>query len=84
MGKKIEFLNRGISGNRVIELYGRICEDMIALKPDIVSILVGVNDGPQAEHGRHATGGAYGQIYRQWLKYAGHLLGGDEDEIYKI
>lgn len=66
--KELTFLNRGISGNRVIELYGRIYEDMISLNPDIVSILVGVNDGPQAEHGRHATGKAYGSLYRMMLK----------------
>lgn len=66
--KELEFFNRGISGNRVIELYGRIYEDMIALKPDVVSILVGVNDGPQAEHGRHATGAAYGTLYRMMLR----------------
>lgn len=66
--KELTFLNRGISGNRVIELYGRIYEDMIALNPDIVSILVGVNDGPQAEHGRHATGKAYGSLYRMMLR----------------
>ena len=44
--KNLHFLNRGISGNRVIELYGRFYEDVVALKPDVVSILVGVNDGP--------------------------------------
>lgn len=36
--------NRGISGNRVVDLYARIREDMINLKPDYISILVGVND----------------------------------------
>ena len=67
--KNLHFLNRGISGNRVLELYGRFYEDVVALKPDVVSILVGVNDGPQAEHGRHATGReAYGKIYRMMLK----------------
>ena len=66
--KEFQFFNRGISGNRVIELYGRIYEDMIALKPDVVSILVGINDGPQAEHGYHATGEAYGKIYRMMLQ----------------
>ena len=39
-----EFINRGISGNRVVDLYARICRDMINLKPDVMSILVGVND----------------------------------------
>lgn len=36
--------NRGISGNRVVDLYARIRIDMINLKPDYLSILVGVND----------------------------------------
>ena len=36
--------NRGISGNRVVDLYARIRMDMINLKPDYISILVGVND----------------------------------------
>lgn len=39
-----KFINRGISGNRVIDLLGRIKEDMINLKPDYMSILIGVND----------------------------------------
>lgn len=39
-----EFLNRGISGNRVSDLLGRMKIDMINEKPDIMSILIGVND----------------------------------------
>ena len=39
-----EFLNRGVSGNRVVDLYARIKSDIINLKPDLVSILIGVND----------------------------------------
>lgn len=39
-----EFFNRGISGNRVVDLYSRIKNDIINLKPDIMSILIGVND----------------------------------------
>ncbi len=38
------FLNRGISGNRVTDLLARIKVDMINLKPDVMSILIGVND----------------------------------------
>lgn len=36
--------NRGISGNRIVDLYARIKLDMINLKPDYLSILIGVND----------------------------------------
>ena len=41
---KYKCLNRGIGGNRSIDLYARIKSDMINLKPDYMSILVGVND----------------------------------------
>lgn len=36
--------NRGISGDRVVDLYARIKADIINLKPDVMSILIGVND----------------------------------------
>ena len=39
-----EFVNRGISGNRIVDLYARMKIDLINLKPDIMSILIGVND----------------------------------------
>ena len=39
-----EFINRGISGNRIVDLYARIKADFINLKPDIASIYIGVND----------------------------------------
>ena len=38
------FCNRGISGNRVVDLFARMKVDMINLKPDVMSILIGVND----------------------------------------
>ncbi|MBQ2614294.1 MAG: lysophospholipase [Clostridia bacterium] len=39
-----EFLNRGIGGNRSVDVYARIKNDIINLKPDVMSILMGVND----------------------------------------
>ncbi len=39
-----QFLNRGISGNRITDVYARIKSDIINLKPDYMSILIGVND----------------------------------------
>ncbi len=39
-----QFLNRGVSGNRVVDLYARIKRDFINLRPDVISILIGVND----------------------------------------
>ena len=41
---KYEFLNRGIGGNRIVDLYARIKSDIINLKPNVMSILIGVND----------------------------------------
>jgi lysophospholipase L1-like esterase len=38
------FYNRGVSGNRIVDLYARIKADIINLKPDYMSILIGVND----------------------------------------
>lgn len=35
--------NRGISGNRIVDLYARIKKDAINLKPDYMSILIGIN-----------------------------------------
>lgn len=39
-----EFFNRGINGNRVVDIYARVKKDIINLKPDVLSIFVGVND----------------------------------------
>jgi len=38
------FVNRGISGNRIVDLYARLKEDIINIAPDVLSILIGVND----------------------------------------
>lgn len=42
--KNLKVYNRGISGNRVPDLINRWDQDCIALKPNILSILIGVND----------------------------------------
>jgi lysophospholipase L1-like esterase len=41
---KLQIYNRGISGNKVPDLANRWQEDTLALKPKILSILIGVND----------------------------------------
>ena len=40
----ITVINRGISGHRVYDLEARWTDDCIALEPDLVSILIGIND----------------------------------------
>ncbi|NMB96588.1 MAG: SGNH/GDSL hydrolase family protein [Clostridiaceae bacterium] len=42
--KNVKFINRGISGNRVKDLQARWKEDCLDIKPDWVSILIGIND----------------------------------------
>jgi lysophospholipase L1-like esterase len=40
----IEFLNRGINGHRITDLEERWESDCLALQPNLLSILIGVND----------------------------------------
>lgn len=51
------FLNRGVSGDTVLKMRERWDNDTIALKPDVLSIMIGVNDywwGESAEEYRAA------------------------------
>lgn len=41
---EFEFINLGISGNRTDQLFDRMYEDMILIEPDVVSILICIND----------------------------------------
>ena len=42
--EKYHVYNRGVSGNRIVDLYARIKSDVWNLQPDILTILIGVND----------------------------------------
>ena len=42
--KRFHFFNRGISGNKITDLEQRWNDDTLALKPNLLSILVGIND----------------------------------------
>ncbi|MCL2573795.1 MAG: SGNH/GDSL hydrolase family protein [Defluviitaleaceae bacterium] len=41
---ELTIYNRGIGGNRVVDLYARAKEDCYNLHPNIISILIGIND----------------------------------------
>ena len=41
---EFEFINFGISGNRTSQLFDRLYRDGIAFQPDVVSVLIGIND----------------------------------------
>lgn len=41
---EFEFINFGISGNRTSQLFDRLYKDAIVFQPDVVSVLIGIND----------------------------------------
>lgn len=66
--KGFQFFNRGISGNTVTDLAARWDDDTIVLKPDVLSILVGVNDTTHAVYGeKYFTAAGYEADYRALL-----------------
>lgn len=69
------FYNRGISGNRISDLYARWNEDAIYLQPDVLSILIGVNDIWRMMNGE--PGGVtdrYERAYRHVLEETREVL----------
>lgn len=62
---KLDFMNRGVSGNTVLELEKRWQKDTLDLKPDVLSILIGVND-----HSRGVPLDQFEQIYDKLLTEA--------------
>ncbi len=68
LDKNVEFINRGISGNRISDLYGRWKEDCLNLKPTVLSILIGVNDMIfNWEHSSGSDAQRYEKIFRLLL-----------------
>lgn len=68
-------INRGISGNRVVDLYARWKIDALNLKPDVISILIGVND-TWHEFGAHngVEPERYAKVYRELLAWTKSAL----------
>jgi lysophospholipase L1-like esterase len=62
---KLDFMNRGVSGNTVLDLEKRWQKDTLDLKPDILSILIGVNDD-----GRAVPLDQYEQVYDKLISDA--------------
>jgi len=66
--KNLTFYNRGISGNKVFQLANRWQKDCLDLKPDILSILIGVNDYWYLRNGMYdGTVSDYENDYRALL-----------------
>lgn len=67
--KNFRFKAKGVSGNRIIDLYGRNEVDLYPLKPDVLSVLIGVNDGPIDRNNYEPTSKEkYEKIYRLFLE----------------
>jgi len=67
--KQFHFFNRGVSGNKITDLSARWQMDSIDLKPDLINILVGVNDTEAAVKGNaENTPDQFESDYRQLLK----------------
>jgi lysophospholipase L1-like esterase len=65
---RLKFYNRGISGNKVYQLAERWDADCLALKPNVVSILIGVNDfWHKLKHGYDGTLEKYDADFRALL-----------------
>ena len=73
--KNYEIINRGISGNRIVDLYARWKADCINLAPDVLTILIGVND---TWHERGGQNGVevprYERFYRELIEWTLSVL----------
>lgn len=67
-GRDYQFFNRGISGNTVNDLAARWQKDTLDIKPDVLSILIGINDVHKViMQGDKSTDEDFGKAYNQLL-----------------
>ena len=67
--KNLKLYNRGISGNKVFQLSDRWHKDCLELKPNILSILIGVNDYWHTRDGNYnGTSQTYENDYRKLIE----------------
>lgn len=55
-------INRGIGGNRTVDLVARVKSDCINLKPDILTVMIGVNDVWHEASYQNGGSAEYGEI----------------------
>jgi acyl-CoA thioesterase I len=73
---KLTIVNKGISGNRVQDLAGRWDRDCLAIKPDVLSIMIGINDTWRAFDSNDPTAtDTYYSAYHSILKKTRDKLG---------
>ncbi len=67
--KDFHFFNRGISGNTLVDLTARWQQDTLDLQPDLLSILIGINDTADFINGNnHFTSDQFEINYRSLLQ----------------
>ena len=77
--KNFHFFNRGVSGNKITDMAQRWQDDTIAIKPNILSILIGVNDVQSALGGNaSATAISFENDYRALLTQTKEQIPGVE------
>jgi lysophospholipase L1-like esterase len=68
----LRIFNRGVSGDRIIDLPSRWDRDCLSLQPTVLNLLVGVNDGSKCHRQDVPEEGVptedFGRVYRQLLK----------------
>jgi lysophospholipase L1-like esterase len=64
----LKIYNRGVSGNKVPDLEQRWAADTLALQPDVLSVLIGVNDFWQKQRGYTGTVADYESGYAALLR----------------
>ena len=67
--RHLEFVNKGISGNAVTDLFARWQTDALDIAPDVLSVLVGVNDclRESKKTAPDLSASAYEEHYRKLL-----------------
>ncbi|WHY21554.1 SGNH/GDSL hydrolase family protein [Paenibacillus sp. G2S3] len=73
--KNLTFYNRGISGNRAVDLQERWEKDCLNLKPTWVSIYIGINDTwRRFDSGQETTPEQFEAAYRDLIERTQHSL----------
>ena len=74
-GEMYRCINKGISGNRVVDLYARWKIDALNFSPDVISILIGVNDvWHEVSRQNGVENERFEQIYRMLLEWTKTVL----------
>ena len=53
--KNWDFVNRGVSGNKILDLKNRWANDVLMIRPNVLTIFIGVNDTLAAMQGQPST-----------------------------